>query len=136
MLHTNTSNGIGRFAVAAAFALLLPACGGAPAAGPNAQPAPGPGGGGAAANAELVVSNESGRTICYVNFSPTTDPMWGPDRLGSTETIPPGQVRGWQVPADTYDFRLMDCDQRTLMERRQQPIGSGQRRTVTFRRAE
>lgn len=85
------------------------------------------------ANAEFMILNESAMTICYVNFSPTTDPMWGQDRLGATEVIAPGQSRGWRVPADTYDFRLLDCNQRTLMERRGEPIGSNQRRTVTFR---
>jgi hypothetical protein len=85
------------------------------------------------ANAEFLVVNESAYTICYVNFSPTTDSMWGPDRLGAQEVIAPGQSRGWAVPADTYDFRLLDCNQQVLMERRGEPIGSGQRRTVTFR---
>jgi len=85
------------------------------------------------ANAEFLVVNQSQIPICYVNFSPTTDPMWGPDRLGPTEIIQPGQQRGWQLPADTYDFRLLDCNQRSLMERRGEPIGSSQRRTVTFR---
>lgn len=85
------------------------------------------------ANAELLILNRSSIPICYVHFSATTDPMWGEDRLGPTEVISPGQDRGWQLPADTYDFRLLDCNERTLMERRGEPIGSNQRRTVTFR---
>ena len=90
----------------------------------------------AEATAEFVVLNQSQYTICYVNFSPTTDPNWGEDRLGAQEVIAPSQSRGWRVPADTYDFRLLDCNQRTLMERRGEPIGSNQRRTVTFRTPE
>ena len=87
----------------------------------------------ASANAEFLIVNESSSTICYVHFSPTTDPNWEADRLGATEVINPGQQRGWAVPADTYDFQLQDCNHRVLMERRQEPVGSGQRRTVTFR---
>jgi len=90
----------------------------------------------AGANSEFLILNRSAVVICYVNFSPTADPMWGDDRLGAQEVISPGQDRGWRVPADTYDFRLLDCNQRVLMERRQEPIGSGQRRTVTFRSPE
>ena len=59
--------------------------------------------------------------------------MGGQARLGAAGGIAPGKARGWRAPADTYDFRLLDCNQRVLMERRGEPIGSGQRRTVTFR---
>ncbi len=89
--------------------------------------------GAAAANSEFLILNQSEFTICYVHFSPTTDPNWGHDRLGPSEVINPGHERGWAVPADTYDFQLQDCNHRVLMERRGEPIGSGQRRTVTFR---
>ena len=85
---------------------------------------------------EFVVVNESGMTICYVNFSSSNDPNWGPDQLGPSEVINPGQVRGWQVAPDYYDFRLLDCSRRTLMERRGESIGAGARRTVTFRTPE
>ena len=87
----------------------------------------------AAANSEFLIVNQSQFTICYVHFSPTSDPNWGADRLGPTEVVNPGQQRGWAVPADTYDFQLQDCNHRVLMERRREPVGSGQRRTVTFR---
>ena len=108
-----------------AFALLAGACGGRRVVVVQSD-----------ASAEFLIVNQSAMTICYVNFSPTTDPNWGEDRLGATEVIGPGQSRGWRVPADTYDFRLVDCNQRTLMERRGESIGSNQRRTVTFRVAE
>lgn len=85
------------------------------------------------ATSELLIRNRSAVQICFVRFSPTSDPNWGPDRLGAQEIITPGQDRGWRVPADTYDFQLIDCGQRVLMERRGEPIGSNQRRTVTFR---
>jgi hypothetical protein len=85
-----------------------------------------------AANAAFVVENRSAESICYVNISATSDSAWGPDRLGSSETIPPGTDRGWTMPVGYYDFRFLDCNQQTMMERRSVGVGDTGV-TVTFR---
>jgi hypothetical protein len=64
--------------------------------------------------ATLNVINDSPQTICYVNFSLSTDTSWGPDRLGSTETIGPGASRAFETEPGIYDMRLLDCDQNVL----------------------
>jgi hypothetical protein len=61
--------------------------------------------------ATIVLNNNSGQTICYVNISLSSDTTWGEDQLGSTETIGPGASRTFNVPADTYDLRALDCDE-------------------------
>jgi hypothetical protein len=45
------------------------------------------------------VINDTGTTIEYFYFSSCRTNRWGPDRLGSSETIPPGGVRRF----DMYD---------------------------------
>lgn len=85
----------------------------------NASPVSGPvqtsGGTGSSA---VVVANQSSQTICYVNISPSSDSNWGPDRLGSTETIAPGASRGWSVDPGNWDMRLQDCNHNVLQEER------------------
>jgi len=93
-------------------ALALAACIIRP--GPGGDPA-NPGSGG---SPSIVVRNNSGATICFVNFSGTNDSNWGDDQLGSSETIGPGATRAWSVPAGSYDVRLQDCQHGALAERR------------------
>tara|TARA_B100001750_G_scaffold139320_2_gene110973 strand:- start:112 stop:525 length:414 start_codon:yes stop_codon:yes gene_type:complete len=83
----------------------------------------------------FAIDNQSPMTICYVNVSETRDGSWGPDRLGQTETIPSGASRYWTIDPGYWDFRFLDCNQRTLMERRQVAV-DGAGIVVTFRRAE
>jgi hypothetical protein len=86
----------------------------------------------AAPSAAFVVENRSVESICYVNISPTVDGAWGPDQLGEAETLSPGTDRGWSLPVGTYDFRFLDCNQQTMMERRN--VGLSETGvTVTFR---
>jgi hypothetical protein len=86
----------------------------------------------AVASASFVIENQSAESICYVNISPSTDTQWGPDQLGEAETLSPGTDRGWTLPLGNYDFRFLDCNQQTMMERR--GIALNQTGvTVTFR---
>ena len=84
----------------------------------------------------FVIKNQSAVTICYVNISPTQSSNWGPDRLGSRETIQPGQERGWSFDSGYYDFRLQDCNHRTIMERRSMAFEGRDGLVLTFRRPE
>jgi hypothetical protein len=81
----------------------------------------------------LVVRNASFRsTICYVHFSLTSDPNWGSDRLGRSETIRGGMSRAWRVPAGTYDVRLVNCVHRELGVLRGVTV-AGEGVVITFR---
>jgi hypothetical protein len=62
----------------------------------------------------LVLTNNSGLTICHVYISLSTDSSWGTDQLGTGETVGPGQSRGWEVPPGTYDLKGEDCGHNTL----------------------
>ena len=86
-------------------------------------------------NTHFAIDNQSSLTVCYVNVSETSNGNWGPDRLGSSETIPPGTSRYWTIDAGYWDFRFLDCNQRVLMERRSVSVDGGGI-VVTFRRAE
>ncbi len=92
--------------------------------------------GGGVGEAVFMIENRSYVPICYVNFSPTTDPNWGPDQLGPSEVIHPGTDRGWRIVPNYYDYRLLDCNRNTMMERRNVAIPAGQQLTVTFRSPE
>ena len=55
--------------------------------------------------------------VCSVNMSPSTQSTWGPNWLGSSETIQPGASREFSVPAgENYDLRADDCGGNTLAE--------------------
>ncbi len=82
-------------------------------------------------NPALIVRNASNRTICYVQFSSTAQSTWGPDRLGATETVPPGQLRGWRVPPDMYDVRVSDCQRNVLADDRSVAV-AGDGLVVTY----
>ncbi len=77
------------------------------------------------ASATLSIINESQQTICYVNFSLTTEDNWGPDRLGPTETIPTGGSRSFDIAPGEYDIRLLDCESNVLLDQRNVPIFDG-----------
>ncbi len=105
------------------LALPLAACAtGSPAASrptapvevaPEAAPAP-----------PVVVQNESGKTICYVNISSSESGHWGPDRLSTQETVAPGQQRAWSLDSGQWDVRLKDCRHNTVFERRSVAVDS------------
>lgn len=91
---------------------------------------------GSSGDSSFIVKNVSAVSVCYVNISPTAASNWGPDRLGSTETIPPDNERGWRFPSGYYDFRLQDCNRRTIMERRQLAFPANDGLVLTFRAPE
>ena len=49
--------------------------------------------------------------ICHVYFSPSTDSMWGANRMGPNEVIARGDSRDFIVTpgGQPYDFRVTDC---------------------------
>ena len=68
---------------------------------------PSGGGGSYYGTGTLIVQNHTGSTIHRVHFSTADDRSWGPDRLGSSETIHPGASRAWSVPAGRYNVRVV-----------------------------
>jgi len=68
--------------------------------------------------AELDVTNNSSATVCFLYVSPETKTEWEDvdQRLGSTDTINPGQTRTFQVPAGVYDLLAQDCGSETIVE--------------------
>lgn len=62
----------------------------------------------------LRITNASNATVCFVNFSLTTETYWRSDRLGPSETIAPGATRSFEVEPGVYDIRLLNCDQQEL----------------------
>ncbi len=74
------------------------------------------------ASARLTIVNESQEDICIVNFSFITEDTWGPDRLDPNETIPPGNMRSFDIPPGEYDIRLLDCSGNELLDQRNVPI--------------
>ena len=65
----------------------------------------------------LTLRNNSGETVCYVYISPTSETTWGSDWLGSSEVIPTGDIRVFDVPFETYDLRAEDCSSNSLSTR-------------------
>jgi len=61
----------------------------------------------------LTLVNNSSTSICTVCISPTTDPSWGADWLGSS-TIPAGGSFTFTVPNGTYDVKAEDSGHNVL----------------------
>jgi hypothetical protein len=61
---------------------------------------------GPAEQSTLVVKNDAAQPIMVVQFARCTDPDWGPDRLGATETIAPGATRSWSIAPGCWDLRV------------------------------
>jgi hypothetical protein len=79
----------------------------------------------------LVLTNNSGQTICYVYISPSTDASWGSDQLATGEAIGQGQSRGWEVPPGTYDLKAEDCGHNVLDTRFNQSIAGPLQWTIS-----
>jgi hypothetical protein len=77
-----------------------------------------------AVSGNLVLTNNSGQTICFVYISLSTDASWGSDQLAAGETVGPGQSRGWEVPPGTYDLKAEDCLHNVLDQRYNQSIAA------------
>ncbi len=102
--------------VGCVLALAVIACGGG---GDNAQGQAG----------DVLIVNRLSEPICFVQMSPSSNPNWGDDWLGSTEMIDPGDTRSFNVPSNAgpYDVRLSACPsgERTLLENRNVPVHEG-----------
>ena len=62
---------------------------------------------------QITIVNNTGYTILYVYISSATDTTWGPDRLGSNQTIRNGQSVTLNLPTpvgERYDIMLKDSD--------------------------
>ena len=59
----------------------------------------------------LHVVNESSMDICYLYIAPSSEEMWGDERLGEWELIPFDEGRrAFYLEPDTYDALAEDCD--------------------------
>ncbi len=81
--------------VLAVFAL---ACGGSDSGGDSNIPVHGSG------SAEVRLTNNTGDSIWYVYISPTSNPYWGDDLLGSS-TIANGETHIFRMEPGDYDMR-------------------------------
>jgi len=95
------------FVLAAAVALFAAGC--VIRSGPGVSSTVPSGTSGVSSGAAIVIANQSDGNICIVKFSPSSQSTWGPDQLGATEQILPGQSRGWTVTPGTWDVRAEDC---------------------------
>jgi hypothetical protein len=62
----------------------------------------------------VTIVNNSPDPVCQVFFSPSTDPLWGTNRMGPGVVIPVGGSRDFTVPTNVkmgqpYDFRTLSC---------------------------
>jgi hypothetical protein len=76
----------------------------------------------AAEGPAVILKNESGTKICYVYISPTSDALWGEDRLGDLELIRNGRSRTFEVTAGQWDMMAQDCDQNEVDVRLEQDV--------------
>jgi S1-C subfamily serine protease len=72
--------------------------------------------GGTHPNVQFTLNNDSADTVWFVNLSPSTARNWGQDELGPTEVINPGATRTFDIPAGTYDLRVINSDIETIVE--------------------
>ncbi len=65
---------------------------------------------------DFTLINGSSTSICMVNLSPAKAQNWGQNKLGFGEQIREGEQRVFPLASGTYDLRLMDCDEGSLLE--------------------
>jgi S1-C subfamily serine protease len=65
---------------------------------------------------QFTLNNDSPDTVWFVHLSPSTARNWGQDELGPTEVINPGATRTFDIPAGTYDLRVINSDIETIVE--------------------
>lgn len=114
--------------MASGLALLASACivrSGPPGPGPAPGPGPTYTGG---SPATFTVNNQSQYNVCYVFLTQGGD--WGSDWLGSSETIPPGNMRTFNLVAGTWHVRMETCDHAPVYQQVVQIEGDI---TLTFR---
>ena len=57
-----------------------------------------------------LVNNNSSLDVWYVYITPSTESSWGPDMLGDSEVIQPGNSRLFRLGPDTYDILVVFQD--------------------------
>jgi len=61
--------------------------------------------------ARLEITNDTvSYEFYYVNISLSSADSWGDDRLGSSETISPGEMRSFRLSNGIYDVKIEDED--------------------------
>jgi hypothetical protein len=60
-------------------------------------------------SATVTLNNNSGRTVCFVYISPSTQSTWGEDWLGPFDIVNSGFSYVFYVPPGTYDLKAEDC---------------------------
>ena len=73
----------------------------------------------------LTVENASAGEVCFLYISIQPEGDWGTDQLGSVESILPGEVRIFYVPAGSYRLRAEDCARNPLQESGSLDLGAG-----------
>lgn len=79
----------------------------------------------------LTVINRTNVDICYLYLAPAGSDDWGPDRLGTKDTVAPGDSVDIQLTPGRYDAHAEDCDDNVLSEVYGADVTSDARWTVT-----
>jgi hypothetical protein len=85
---------LSRFVLAFGAALTLAACG-------DDSGSTGP-----SLSTFVMLRNEANTPIVSVNISQCSDASWGPNRLGTNESVAPGATRNFTVTPGCYDVRV------------------------------
>ena len=64
----------------------------------------------------ISAENASSGEVCYLYISNQAEGDWGADQLGGVESILPGDMRIFYVPAGGYRLRAEDCAHNPLQE--------------------
>ncbi len=67
-------------------------------------------GGSAGGGFTITIVNQAPMDACYVFISPSDSESWMDDWLGDDETIATGASRSFNVPQDTFDVMVRDCN--------------------------
>jgi hypothetical protein len=68
------------------------------------------------ATVDVTLRNSSTDTVCLLFASPPAATVWGPDRLGPSDLLEPGEEVGFELIAADYDVLGTDCDAATILE--------------------
>jgi hypothetical protein len=68
--------------------------------------------------ADLTITNFSGTTLCGIWISPSTEDSWGEEWLAASgeQALAYEFFITWEVPVDSYDIHVEDCDEGYLEE--------------------
>ena len=68
------------------------------------------------ADVPIDITNGTSSEVCYLQLSPAGAQNWGPDELGSDQTLMPGDAVSLVMVGDVYDVLARDCDLNTIVE--------------------